>query len=134
MMAWGVNSFVNALNRTGAAESTNKFTGLTCLCPIDEAFAANGHLDMKFGNLTEGPGSVLATINRHAIPGTYYSPGFKNGSVFYSSNGYPVLVNHMNGSVYLNDAKIIGTNFITKNGAMHVLDRVSFFVLSLTFP
>ena len=41
-----------------------------------------------------------------------------------SQNGYPILVTRRNGSIFLNDAQMVGTNYIAKTGAVHALDRV----------
>ena len=103
----------------------NAAQGLTCICPSNEAFADFGNLDDSTGNLTDGPASLLATLTRHGLTGSYYTTNFTEGDLIYSQNGYPILVTLRNGSIWLNDARLIGTNFIAKTGAVHAVDRVS---------
>jgi len=124
MTAQNLTSFVRGLNRTNVTTGTNAAKGLTCVCPSDQAFAAMGNLDKSTGNLTDGPGSLLATLTRHAFKGSYYSTDFRHGDLLHSQNGYPILVTVRNGSVCLNDAKLVRVNAIANNGAVHALDRV----------
>lgn len=117
MTAYGVSQFVNALNRTNLTSTFNAARGFTSFCPIDLAFTS-------LGNATSDISALASTLERHATNSSEYSTNFIDGTIFNSTNGYPILVTNKNGSIYLNDAKVIGTNFITSNGAMHVLDKV----------
>ena len=104
--------------------SKNAAKGLTCVCPTDEAFAAFGDLAHTTANLTAGLGSLLATLTRHGLTGSYYTTNFTDGDLIQSQNGYPILVTRRNGSIFLNDAQLVGTNYIARTGAVHALDRV----------
>lgn len=77
------------------------------------------------GNVTDGPASLLATLTRHGLTGSYYTTNFTDGDLIQSQNGYPILVTRRNGAIFLNDAEIVGTNFIANTGCVHALDRVS---------
>ncbi|KAL9608375.1 MAG: hypothetical protein Q9167_006789 [Letrouitia subvulpina] len=124
MTARGLRSMVRGLIRTNVTEGTNAAKGLTCVCPTDEAFAAFGDLTNTNANLTDGLGSLLATLTRHGLTGSYYSTNFSDGDLIQSQNGYPILITRRNGSIFLNDARIVGSNFIARTGAVHALDRV----------
>ena len=76
------------------------------------------------GNLTAGLTSLLGTLNRHGLNGSHYTAKFANGNLIYSQDGYRILVTRQNDSILLNDAKIVGRDFIAANGAVHALDRV----------
>ena len=117
MTAFGVTSFVDALNRTNLTSTFNGARGFTCFCPINLAFTS---LD----NATSDTTALTSLLERHATNSSEYSTNFQDGDIFPSFNGYPIRVTNKGGAIYLNDAKVIGTNFITQNGAMHVLDRV----------
>ncbi|KAL8794450.1 MAG: hypothetical protein Q9195_002923 [Heterodermia aff. obscurata] len=124
MTARGLNSMVAGLSRTNVTDGTNAAKGLTCVCPTDEAFAAFGDLVNTTANLTDGLGSLLATLTRHGLTGSYYTTNFTDGDLIQSQNGYPILVTRRNDSIFLNDAQLVGTNYIARTGAVHALDRV----------
>ncbi|KAL8823493.1 MAG: hypothetical protein Q9191_005807, partial [Dirinaria sp. TL-2023a] len=123
MTAQGLTSMVLGLSRTNVTEGTNAAKGLTCVCPNNEAFAAFGNLANTTANLSDGPASLLATLTRHGLTGSYYTTNFTDGDLIQSQNGYPILVTKRNGSIFLNDAQIVGTNYIARTGAVHALDR-----------
>lgn len=104
MTAQGLTSMVLGLNRTNVTEGTNAAKGLTCVCPNNEAFAVFGNLANTTANLTDGPASLLATLTRHGLTGSYYTTNFTDGDLIQSQNGYPILVTRRNGSIFLNDA------------------------------
>lgn len=76
------------------------------------------------GNVTDGPASLLATLTWHGLTGSFYTTNFTDGDMLHSQNGYPILITRKNGSIFLNDAMIVGTNFIADTGCVHALDRV----------
>ncbi|KAI4088804.1 MAG: hypothetical protein L6R37_008148, partial [Teloschistes peruensis] len=132
MTARNLTSFVLGLNRTNVTEGTNAAKGLTCVCPNDEAFVSMGDLANSNGNLTDGLGSLLATVTRHGLTGSYYTTNFTDGALIQSQNGYPILVTRKNGSIFLNDAQLVGTNFIANTGCVHALDRIMGFLNTTT--
>ncbi|KAL8689704.1 MAG: hypothetical protein Q9218_004685 [Villophora microphyllina] len=111
---------------------SNAAKGLTCVCPNNEAFASMGDLAHSNGNLTDGPGSLLATVTRHGLTGSFYTTNFTDGDLIHSQNGYPILVTRRNGSIFLNDAQMVGTNFIANTGCVHALDRIMGFLNTTT--
>ncbi|KAL8714393.1 MAG: hypothetical protein Q9220_001726 [cf. Caloplaca sp. 1 TL-2023] len=129
MTAASLTDFVRGLNRTNVTEGTNAAKGLTCLCPNNEAFRAIAN---STGNITDGPASLLATLTRHGLTGSYYSTNFTDGDMIQSQNGYPILVTRRNGSIFLNDAQILGSNYIARTGAVHALDRIMGFLNTTT--
>ncbi|KAL8936789.1 MAG: hypothetical protein Q9211_004016 [Gyalolechia sp. 1 TL-2023] len=132
MTAQNLTSFVLGLDRTNVTQGTNAAKGLTCVCPNNEAFAAMDDLANTNGNVTDGPASLLATITRHGLTGSYYTTNFTDGDLIQSQNGYPILVRRRNGAIFLNDAQIVGTNFIANTGCVHALDRIMGFLNTTT--
>ncbi|KAL8891234.1 MAG: hypothetical protein Q9192_005773 [Flavoplaca navasiana] len=129
MTSANLTSFVRGLVRTNVTEGTNAARGLTCLCPSNQAFET---ISNSQGNLTDGPGSLLATVTRHALTGSYYSTNFTDGDLIQSQNGYPILVTRRNGSIFLNDAQLVGSNYIANSGSVHALDRIMGFLNTTT--
>ncbi|KAL9007955.1 MAG: hypothetical protein Q9173_006872 [Seirophora scorigena] len=121
MTAQNLSAFVQGLNRTNVTEGTNAAQGLTCVCPINEAL---GPLANTTGNTTDGPASLLATLTRHGLTGSYYTTNFTDGDLIYSQDGYPILVSRRGDTIFLNDAQLVGSNFIARTGAVHALDRI----------
>ena len=141
MAAANLTAFVRGLVRTNVTEGTVRYSkaenplcptnrllhqnaarGLTCVCPDNQAFEA---ISNSNDNLTDGPGSLLATVSRHGLTGSYYTTNFTDGDIIQSQNGYPILVTRRNGSIFLNDARLVGSNYIANSGSVHALDRVS---------
>ncbi|KAL8675988.1 MAG: hypothetical protein Q9186_007446 [Xanthomendoza sp. 1 TL-2023] len=129
MTSANLTSFVRGLDRTNVTEGTNAAKGLTCVCPNNRAFEA---ISNSSGNLTDGPGSLLATLTRHGLTGSYYSTNFTDGEMIQSQNGYPILVTRRNGSIFLNDARIESSNNIANSGSVHGLDRIMGFLNTTT--
>ncbi|KAL8673190.1 MAG: hypothetical protein Q9168_002382 [Polycauliona sp. 1 TL-2023] len=129
MTSANLTSFVRALVRTNVTEGTNAAKGFSCLCPNNQAFEA---ISNSNGNLTDGPGSLLATATRHGLSGSYYSTNFTDGDMIQSQNGYPILVTRRNGSIFLNDARLVGSNYIANSGSVHALDRIMGFLNTTT--
>lgn len=134
MTAQNLTAFVDGLNVTNVTDGTNSAKGHTYFCPVNAAFTpflsltSSNSSNGTTGNFTipsSGPGSLLATLTRHGFNGSIYSSSLRSGALLHTQDGYPVLVTVQNGSTYLNDAKVVGANAITNNGAVHVLDRVT---------
>ncbi|KAL8757266.1 MAG: hypothetical protein Q9184_004262 [Pyrenodesmia sp. 2 TL-2023] len=121
MTATNLTAFVRGLERTNVTEGTNAAQGLTCVCPVDEALGTLANTD---GNTTDGPASLLATLTRHGLTGSFYSTNFTDGDLIQSQNGYPILVSRRGGEIFLNDARLVGSNYIASTGAVHALDRI----------
>ncbi|KAL8912820.1 MAG: hypothetical protein Q9172_007421 [Xanthocarpia lactea] len=129
MTAANLTAFVRGLVRTNVTEGTNAARGLTCVCPDNQAFEA---ISNSNDNLTDGPGSLLATVSRHGLTGSYYTSNFTDGDIIQSQNGYPILVTRRNGSIFLNDARLVGSNYIANSGSVHALDRIMGFLNTTT--
>ncbi|KAI4268482.1 MAG: hypothetical protein L6R38_007829 [Xanthoria sp. 2 TBL-2021] len=129
MTSANLTSFVRGLVRTDVADGTNAARGLTCVCPSNQAFEA---ISNNNGNLTDGFGSLLATLTRHGLTGSYYTTNFTDGDMIQSQNGYPILVTRRNGSIFLNDARLVGSNYIANSGSVHALDRIMGFLNTTT--
>lgn len=52
-----------------------------------------------------------------------YSPDFNNNSIMTSQQGENVTMRIVNGDTYMNDAKIIATDYLVYNGVLHILDK-----------
>jgi uncharacterized surface protein with fasciclin (FAS1) repeats len=54
-----------------------------------------------------------------------YSPMFKNGTQVTTASGLPLMVTILeDGTIYINGAKVIASDYLLSNGVMHVIDRL----------
>lgn len=53
----------------------------------------------------------------------FYSPELTDGLILHSNQGGNATIRIINGSTYVNAAKIIATDYLIYNGVMHVLDQ-----------
>jgi uncharacterized surface protein with fasciclin (FAS1) repeats len=70
---------------------------------------------------------VLQYLEYTIIPSqVLYSPLLNNGSSFSTAAGVNLTITTLNGSTYVNDAKITWKDLLVANGVMHVIDKVYF--------
>jgi uncharacterized surface protein with fasciclin (FAS1) repeats len=84
-------------------------------------------------DIVSSPAEVIRMINYNHIPGyALYSPSLTNGSSFKTAAGVNVTVTTgFDGSVWINDAKIVQTDLLVSNGVVHVVDKVCSCVLAI---
>jgi uncharacterized surface protein with fasciclin (FAS1) repeats len=110
---------LTSVNRTNSTDEWNGHPGLTCLSPTNQAFQEAGSPET-----TDSEDSLNDILDAHTIDSVQYTSGLHNGQVLQSEADTPIVVTITNGSMYFNNAKVIRANVVTKNGVIHVLDRV----------
>jgi transforming growth factor-beta-induced protein len=117
-------TFVNlivALVKTNLLSTVAK-NQLTLFAPSDEAFEKL-FKELGVKGIRDIPADVLRPILLyHVVSGKVYSYQLKNGFVP-TLNGAAVEVK-LNGSVMINDAKVVCANIRALNGVIHVIDKV----------
>ena len=90
-------------------------------------FAANSavavsQMDAAINNGTNFPN----LFGYQVVPGSViYSPMFKNGTQVTTMSGLPLIVTILeDGTIYINGAKVIASDYLISNGVMHVIDRL----------
>jgi hypothetical protein len=77
-------------------------------------------------NYTTSPQELLTYIEYAIVPGrVLYTPSLINGSTFQTVEGRNVSITTVNGSTYVNDARIVRKDVLVGNGVLHVIDKVS---------
>ncbi|RDI78777.1 hypothetical protein Vi05172_g11130 [Venturia inaequalis] len=67
---------------------------------------------------------LVHTQDYHIFPDTLlYSPDFADNFIMSSQQGGNATMRIVNGDTYINDAKIIATDWLVYNGVLHILDR-----------
>jgi len=112
----GLNELVAALTQADLADTINTAKSLTIFAPTDAAMIAAGWKDLDAATLT-------SILKYHVVAGTVaYSTLLSAGSIT-TIEGSDITVNLSKG-VMINDATVALPNVLTKNGVVHVIDRV----------
>lgn len=123
-----INATLRAANLTalvGAVQFANltaplaALSNVTIFAPTNEAFNAIGSLAP---NLTAQV--VAPLLQYHVIPNTLgYSSVLQNGTLT-TANGQTLTITIINGTVFVNSAKVVTPNVLVANGVVHVIDNV----------
>jgi uncharacterized surface protein with fasciclin (FAS1) repeats len=98
-------------------------------------FAANSAVALSQLNTAIDNGTdFLNLFGYQLVTGSVlYSRMFKNGTQLTTMNGLPAAVTVLeDGTIYINAAKIIASDYLISNGVMHVIDRLEAPSRSLT--
>jgi uncharacterized surface protein with fasciclin (FAS1) repeats len=90
-------------------------------------FAANSAAALSQLNTAVDNGTdFLNLFGYQVVAGSVlYSRMFKNGTQLTTMNGLPAIVTVLeDGTIYINAAKIIASDYLISNGVMHVIDRL----------
>ncbi|KAF8454813.1 hypothetical protein BDZ91DRAFT_801592 [Kalaharituber pfeilii] len=104
-------------------DTLNNAPHLTFFGPSLHAVATS---QSKLASLNDSEWETL--LNYHTLDLTTgfigYTPSFECGKLYKTKSGGNVLVSFKDGDTYINDAKIVGRDFILQNGVMQILDKV----------
>ncbi len=124
LRATNLTGFGDLLTQTNLSSSIDARSSITIFAPSNAAFAARN----ASSQTSTGP---LSLASAHVIPNFVgYLPVLQDGATHRTLAGDVVTVRMVNGSYFINDARIIETNIITDNGVIHVIDEVSCLLLA----
>jgi len=112
----GLTQLVNALTKAALADTVNTAASLTIFAPTDAAMVAAGWdaLDNE---------TLASVLKYHVVAGTVaYSTGLTAGAIT-TLEGSDITVDLSSG-VKINDATVTLANVLTKNGVVHIIDKV----------
>lgn len=120
MSAANLTSLRGALNAIGLADAVNDSPNITVFAPTNEAIQ---NIGSALQNLTEQ--QITDILTYHVINGTIgYSSGLENGTTLETANGESLTITINNGSVFVNNAKVVTSDILIANGVVHVIDEV----------
>jgi uncharacterized surface protein with fasciclin (FAS1) repeats len=136
----GLDSMVKALNyaATGAGGDPSLATSisndlLTVFAPSNAAFTAL-LADLTLTDITQiDMATLIATLKFHAIQGRMFSSDLTNGNLTMVSGGLTTITLPSGASTVAtisgfgngtNTAKITKSNFIARNGVIHIIDKI----------
>lgn len=114
-------TLVTALEKADLVNTLKGAGPYTVFAPTDAAFAKlpKGALD----DLLKDQEKLAAVLTYHVVPGKVMSADVKPGKVK-TVQGQPLTLATNNGSVTVNDARVIKTDVTASNGVIHVIDSV----------
>jgi len=119
--AAGLTSLRGALNATNLVNTVDTAQNITIFAPNNAAFQA---ISSGLSNLTTEQISSVLTYHAVVAAQPLYSSSLRNGSTVPTLNGANVTVTINNGSVFVNNAKVVQADVLVANGVVHVIDAV----------
>lgn len=125
----GLNDTLNAANLTAAQGAIGRIPNLsqnltaardlTIFAPDNAAFNAIGNLTASLNATT-----LASVLNYHVVSGdVLYSSRLSNTSLV-TAGGQNITIRIVNGTVYVNQARVLRPDLLTSNGVVHVIDGV----------
>lgn len=101
-------------------------TNLTTFPDITSFITNDPKLSQMAATLRSDPAQIAGIINYNHIAGeVIHSQDFVNGTSFTTPSGANVTVTiGKDGSIWINDAKVVRSDVLIGNGVIHVLDKV----------
>lgn len=126
-LAVGNENLTTLVAAVKAGDLVNTLKGdgpFTVFAPTDAAFAAlpKGTLEMLLK--PENKDKLVAILTYHVVSGKIMSGDLSDGQRAKTVQGAPIKVALGNGSVKINDAKVVAADVKAKNGVVHVIDKV----------
>lgn len=116
------STLIAALKAAGLVNTLNGHGQYTVFAPTDAAFAKLGLNASNVGTL---PKATLTNILLyHVAHGSRYASDVVSSTQIRMLNKEFTKVSTHNGSVYINNARIIAVNVPASNGVIHVIDTV----------
>lgn len=124
-VAAGDFSTLAAALQAGDLVGTLKGDGpFTVFAPTDEAFAALPDGTVESLLLPENKDQLVAILTYHVVPGKVTASEVVGLSSADTVNGKKLSIKVEDGTVNVNDAKVIKTDVMASNGVIHVVDSV----------
>lgn len=106
-----------AVQIAGLNQTLDTAQNLTIFAPSNDAFNAVGSV---LSNLTTQ--QLASSLQYHVVRGLGYSSSLMNGTLQTLSGG-SVNITSINGTVFVNNAKVTIPDILLKNGVLHVIDQ-----------
>jgi uncharacterized surface protein with fasciclin (FAS1) repeats len=120
--AGNFSTLATALQAAGLVDVLKGDGPFTVFAPTDEAFAAlpAGTLDALLGDKEK----LTAVLTYHVVPGEVMSGQVVKLSEAKTVNGASIDIMTHDGSVMINDAKVVAADVQASNGVIHVINKV----------
>ncbi|MCF7765256.1 MAG: fasciclin domain-containing protein [Verrucomicrobia bacterium] len=117
------NTLVAAVKAAGLVETLQGHGPFTVFAPTDEAFAKLPKGTVEELLKPENKDKLVAILTYHVVAGKVMAADVKTMKAK-TVNGKELNVNVANGTVTINEAKVLKTDVAASNGVIHVIDTV----------
>lgn len=118
------NTLVAAVKAADLVDTLKSEGPFTVFAPTDEAFAKLPEGTVESLLLPENKDKLVAILTYHVVAGKVMAADVVNLTSATTVNGADLAIRVEDGTVYVNDAKVIKTDIKTSNGVIHVVDTV----------
>ena len=118
---------IKAIKASGLDEKLRSTGPFTLLAPVDLAFrniAAPDNFD-NLMNVSSGFQKLREILGYHILTVKKMLKDFRQGQKFQTANGKDVTITLKDGSVYVNNAKILAKDMQGSNGVIHSISAVN---------
>jgi uncharacterized surface protein with fasciclin (FAS1) repeats len=122
--AGSFNTLATALQAAGLVDTLEGKGPFTVFAPTDEAFAKLPAGTLESLLKPENKDKLRAILLYHVVPGDVTAAQVVKLSSAKTVNGQDVSIMVSNGTVMVNDAKVVKTDVLASNGVIHVIDTV----------
>jgi len=122
--AGSFTTLAKALQAAGLVETLKGKGPFTVFAPTDEAFAKLPAGTVEDLLKPENKPKLQAILTYHVVPGKVMASQVTAMSSAKTVNGKSLSVAVKDGSVRIDDAKVVKADIVTSNGVIHVIDSV----------
>ncbi|MEM6979562.1 MAG: fasciclin domain-containing protein [Planctomycetota bacterium] len=120
----GFNTLVAAVKAAGLVETLSGSGPFTVFAPTDEAFAKLPEGTIASLLKPENKDQLVKILTYHVVPGKVMAKDVVSLTEATTVQGSKVDIEVKDGSVMIDNAKVVKTDINCKNGVIHVLDTV----------
>ena len=122
--AGSFNTLVAALQAADLVETLRGDGPFTVFAPTDEAFSKLPSGTVESLLEPKNKAKLQAILTYHVVPGNVMASDVVNLSSAKTVNGKTLKIQVNDGSVMIDNAKVIKTDIATSNGVIHIIDTV----------
>src|SRR6185295_2973711 len=122
--AGSFKTLVAAVKAAGLVETLKGKGPLTVFAPTDEAFAKLPAGTVENLLKPENRGKLQAILTYHVVPGQVTAAEVVTLKSAKTANGRALQINVTDGKVMIDNAQVVSTDIMARNGVIHVIDTV----------
>lgn len=113
-----------ALQAAGLVDTLKEKGPFTVFAPTDEAFAKLPGGTVEDLLKPENKAKLVAILTYHVVPGKVLAAQVTKMNSAKTVNGQSLAISANNGTVMVDNAKVVQTDILCSNGVIHVIDSV----------